>query len=181
MGKPKKQHRKKRYNYDIDRKKVWKKQKKLPEIECKQIKHAWDTRKSLKQNMKDMGLSIDPNETLKIPQTKDTMTKIKSLPEEFTPTKLPEKTKKSKVVEELEAEANVEQASTMRLSEPEVRYCIYMMEKHGDDFKAMARDSRNYYQDTPKQIKRKINKFKSIPDQYNAYLRSKEAGETQLR
>ncbi|KAJ8317256.1 hypothetical protein KUTeg_005160 [Tegillarca granosa] len=88
---------------------------------------------------------------------------------------------------ELEAEANVEQASTMRLSEPEVRYCIYMMEKHGDDFKvnnqkdvkhfsyAMARDSRNYYQDTPKQIKRKINKFKSIPDQYNAYLRSKEA------
>lgn len=44
----------------------------------------------------------------------------------------------------------------------------------------MARDSKNYYQDTPKQIKRKINKFKSVPDQYNAYLRSKETGERQL-
>jgi hypothetical protein len=39
---------------------------------------------------------------------------------------------------------------------------------------AMARDERNYYQDTPKQIKRKITTFKGIPSQYRAYLQSKE-------
>ncbi|KAK3095549.1 hypothetical protein FSP39_015991 [Pinctada imbricata] len=45
-----------------------------------------------------------------------------------------------------------------------------MMEKYGEDYKAMARDSRNHFQDTPKQIKRKIQVFKSIPEQYNEYL-----------
>lgn len=33
----------------------------------------------------------------------------------------------------------------------------------------MARDRRNYYQDTPKQIKRKIETFQKIPDLYDAY------------
>jgi len=42
-------------------------------------------------------------------------------------------------------------------------------------FQAMAYDYRNYYQDTPKQIKRRINAFKNIPDQYNAYLESKKS------
>ena len=41
-------------------------------------------------------------------------------------------------------------------------------------FQAMARDHRNYYQDTPKQIRRKILTFKGIPEQYNAYLASKK-------
>ena len=40
---------------------------------------------------------------------------------------------------------------------------------------AMARDEKNYYQDTPKQIARKIRVFRSIPEQYNAYLASKAA------
>ncbi len=40
----------------------------------------------------------------------------------------------------------------------------------------MARDEKNYYQDTPKQIRKKIMTFKSIPQQYNAYLKAKEDG-----
>lgn len=36
---------------------------------------------------------------------------------------------------ELEAEAAVPEAKTLRLSEPEVRFCTYMMEKHGEDYK----------------------------------------------
>jgi hypothetical protein len=43
---------------------------------------------------------------------------------------------------------------------------------------AMAKDRRNYYQDTPKQIKRKITSFKSTPNQYSAYLKLK--GENKL-
>ena len=40
----------------------------------------------------------------------------------------------------------------------------------------MARDDKNYYQDTPKQIRKKIMTFKSIPEQYKAYLKAKEDG-----
>ena len=36
---------------------------------------------------------------------------------------------------ELEDEANQPQEKRMRVSEPEARYAIYMMEKYGDDYK----------------------------------------------
>ena len=44
-------------------------------------------------------------------------------------------------------------------------------------FQAMARDPKNYYQDTPKQIKRKIALFKQMPEQYNKYLEDKKQKE----
>lgn len=38
-------------------------------------------------------------------------------------------------------------------------------------FQAMARDEKNYYQDTPKQIKRKIELYKQChPEEYAAFL-----------
>lgn len=37
----------------------------------------------------------------------------------------------------------------------------------------MVKDPKNTYQDTPAQVRKKILTFKSIPMQYNAYLRSK--------
>lgn len=38
---------------------------------------------------------------------------------------------------------------------------------------AMARDEKNYYQDTPKQIKRKINEYKRFhPEHYGAFMES---------
>lgn len=38
----------------------------------------------------------------------------------------------------------------------------------------MERDKRNYYQESAGQIKKKIEKFKSIPEQWNVYLNSKK-------
>jgi len=38
----------------------------------------------------------------------------------------------------------------------------------------MARDRRNYYQDTPKQIKRKIENFKTTKRLYEPYMILKE-------
>ena len=35
----------------------------------------------------------------------------------------------------------------------------------------MARDRRNEWQETPKQIKQKIVKFRSIPEQFTKYAR----------
>ena len=43
----------------------------------------------------------------------------------------------------------------------------------------MARDERNYYQETPKQIQRKINRFKSIPEMYKIYAEARQ-GESSM-
>jgi hypothetical protein len=37
----------------------------------------------------------------------------------------------------------------------------------------MAKDPKNYYQETWKQIRAKIKTFKGIPEQYNEYLKRK--------
>ncbi len=40
-------------------------------------------------------------------------------------------------------------------------------------FQAMARDEKNYYQDTPKQIKRKVELYKRChPEEYAAFIAS---------
>lgn len=174
MGKPRKT--KKKFQYGRNRRKEWKKSKQEKNIDCAQLKAAWDDNKSVTRNLTDMGLSANPNVTLSIPTPKDylgvdsvTMETLRQLRQ-----KIPKKKAlKGKVVEDLEAEANIPQAKTLKLAEPEVEYCIYMSEKYGEDYKAMARDHRNYYQDTPKQIRNKIKTFTKIPLQYNQYLASK--------
>jgi len=165
MGKPKKQRRK-NFNYDKNRKKTWKKSKKMPSINCEAIQSAWDKRKSLKKNMEEMGLMADPNKVVKHVQPQ-----VNSLDgdQETTTTTAA----KDYVMKAIEAEANIPAAKTNKLSELDVIFCTYLMDKHGEDYKAMARDRKNHYQETPKQIKKKINMFKNTPSQYEAYLKSK--------
>jgi ubiquinone biosynthesis protein COQ9 len=38
----------------------------------------------------------------------------------------------------------------------------------------MARDPKNYYQETWRQIRNKIKKFKNIPEQYSKYMESQK-------
>ncbi|KAK3597767.1 hypothetical protein CHS0354_006125 [Potamilus streckersoni] len=166
-------NRKMKFLYNVDRKKLWKKSKKLPAIKCPEIKQAWDNKKTVFQNMADMGLSADPNKTLKIANTKELIGPKSMKVEDNDKTRKSLKPRKGYVAQALEDQAGLSPAKTLRLSEPDVQYCIYMMEKYGDDYKAMAKDPKNYYQDTPKQIRRKINIFTSIPEQYNDYLQSK--------
>ncbi|XP_055939540.1 nucleolar protein 16-like [Argiope bruennichi] len=147
--------RRKKYNYNRNLKKLHKKQITLPKVKCKQIKEAWDSSKSYVRNMEDMGLSDDPNKTIGIRENKK------------------KKPVKMEVISELEAEATAPQPKTLRLPTEPMKFCVYMIEKYGDDYKAMARDPKNYYQSTPAEIKKKIKKFKSIPCQWNAYLRAK--------
>ena len=44
----------------------------------------------------------------------------------------------------LEAEANQPQRRRVRLSQPDVRYCIYMMETYGEDYKVCSFVLRNF-------------------------------------
>lgn len=51
-----------------------------------------------------------------------------------------------------------------------------MLEKYGESYSKMAKDHKNYYQDTPAQIKKKINLFKNMKYQYQKYQDDKKNG-----
>lgn len=172
MGKPTKKQSKRPYNYSRNRKNEWKKTKKLPDIKCKEIKESWDRRKSVAKNLAEMGLSANPNKTIHIKSSKELITPM-DLDDTGGVTQQKERPVKEHVVKSLEKDASKPLAKTNKLSDPDVFFCTYMLDKYGDDFKAMARDPKNHYQETPKQIKKKINMFKNTPAQYEAYLKSK--------
>lgn len=62
----------KKFNYKKNLKKAWKKlkEKKNPTVKNDDIKEFWDSNVSMKRNYANLGLSIDPNETLEIPRAK---------------------------------------------------------------------------------------------------------------
>lgn len=80
---------------------------------------------------------------------------------------------KKHVVEALEQDARAPRAKLFRLPKSQVEWVTYLMDKYGTDYKAMARDRKNYNQETWKQLRAKIRRFKSIPEQYSKYLEGK--------
>ncbi|ELT96654.1 hypothetical protein CAPTEDRAFT_93331, partial [Capitella teleta] len=133
------------------------------------LKNAWDKKKGTKANMAELGLSLNPNESIPIVNTR------------YAPKPAKEETKKGKkktqnrsIVQELEAEASMSQKKIEVLSEPESLFCITLMKQYGEDYVAMAKDYRNYYQETPKQIRKKIMQFKKSQVNYAEYLDSKQ-------
>ncbi|KZC08038.1 PREDICTED: nucleolar protein 16 [Dufourea novaeangliae] len=179
MTKIRKVKRKKKFRMNVNRKRLRNKLRKLPTIGCPQIKQSWEVTMSTRTNLKQMGLAYDPNQVLKIPNAKrelieDVKRKIVD-PESITEQEedvdmIPAK---SHVVEELEAEAKAPRRKMFRLPKSQVHFLTNLIDKYGEDFKAMARDKKNYYQLTWKQIRAKIKMFKGIPEQYNEYLQSK--------
>ena len=53
------------------------------------------------------------------------------------------------------------------------RFVTKMMDRHGDDFAAMARDPDNIFQLTENKIRRKVTKFINVPDQFEPYARER--------
>uniref|UniRef100_A0A674H4H7 Nucleolar protein 16 n=1 Tax=Taeniopygia guttata TaxID=59729 RepID=A0A674H4H7_TAEGU len=74
---------------------------------------------------------------------------------------------------EMELEASLPEKKSNTLSRDLIDYVRYMIQNHGENYKEMARDEKNYYQDTPKQIKRKINVYKNFyPEEYKNFVAS---------
>lgn len=128
-----------------------------------------------------MGLSYDPNMTLKIPKKKSDLS-LSSLSNENNEwqeesVKTEPSPKKVYVAEALEKDARAPRQKLFRLPKSQVEWITYLMDKYRTDYKAMARDKKNYNQETWKQLRAKIRRFKAIPEQYLKYLKEKGLSE----
>uniref|UniRef100_A0A2K5QQ01 Nucleolar protein 16 n=1 Tax=Cebus imitator TaxID=2715852 RepID=A0A2K5QQ01_CEBIM len=142
-----------KFGYNVNQKRLnWNAGRKAaPRIECSHIRHAWDHAKSVRQNLAKMGLAVDPNKAVPLCKRK-----VKAMQVD-TEERLKELVRKPYVLNDLEAEASLPEKEGNTLSRDLIDYICYMVENHGEDYKAMAPDEKNYYQDTPKQIQNKIN------------------------
>merc|ERR1711862_66865 len=66
-----------------------------------------------------------------------------------------------------------EAKQTFRFTPTQVQLISYMMDKHGEDWSAMARDPKNHYQETAAKLKGMVNKFVSIPEHYVVYCKER--------
>ncbi|NXL07795.1 NOP16 protein, partial [Mesembrinibis cayennensis] len=134
------------------------------------IRHAWDPSKSVAQNLAEMGLAEDPNKAVPIPKK----LLVSGMEVESDGRKQGKKiVRKPYVVNEMEYEASLPEKKSNTLSRDLIDYVRYMIQNHGENYKQMALDEKNYYQDTPKQIKRKINVYKNFyPEEYKDFVAS---------
>nr|XP_034973794.1 nucleolar protein 16-like [Zootoca vivipara] len=171
MPKAKGKSRRQKYNYNVDRKKQNRafRKRAVPRIKCTQIRHAWDRTKTVKQNLAEMGLAVDQNKAIPIPKTMQQMLKMEVDGQEANVKTV----RQPYVLNELESEASLPEKKSESLSQDLIDYVQHMIQSHGENYKAMARDEKNYYQDTPKQIKRKINVYKHFyPEEYQTFVAS---------
>ena len=178
MPKLKRQRQRQKFNYSTNRKRVKNRMEKNTKfnikVDCPILRENWDNRKSVKQNMDKLGVAVDANNSVK--QIKSTKTKFTETPLEALSGMKTSKQNKAPTatVSKLVAEAAIVKPPTFRFSLEQVKWITSMLDKYNDyDFKAMARDPKNVFQETPKQIEKKVRKFMKIPDHYVPYCREK--------
>ncbi|XP_021556952.1 nucleolar protein 16 isoform X2 [Neomonachus schauinslandi] len=66
MPKAKGKTRRQKFGYNVNRKRLNRnaRRKAAPRIECSHIRHAWDHARSVRQNLAEMGLAMDPNKAV---------------------------------------------------------------------------------------------------------------------
>jgi len=181
MVKLKRQRKRKKFGYGVNRKRVRKHQEKYSKFNVKvdnmTLRENWDHRVSLKENLKKMGVAADANAA--VSEIKLSSHRFKVTPLDKVPSKKQSK-RKEKVIEdttvvaELRREADSQvKPPTFRFSREQVKWISNMMDTHKLDFKAMARDPKNHYQETPKAIEHKVRKFMRMPDHYVPYCRER--------
>ncbi|XP_016130491.1 nucleolar protein 16-like, partial [Sinocyclocheilus grahami] len=157
-------HNRSKFNYNKNKNNLKKKiiRKEKPHTQVPQIRNAWDELKTVKQNLQDMGLSLGMKGMLPIKNKKD----MESKPVETN-------VLKPYVIEAMEVEASLRGEDRTTCSTDMTEYVQYMVKEHNQDYKAMARDKKNYYQVTPKQIKRKVELYKRChPEEYAVFIAS---------
>ena len=179
MPKLRRQRKRQKFRYDRNRKRIKKTQEKHRKDKIKVdndvMKELWNPKESIKTNLESMGVAFDANKVLDKKSTKQQfIEKIQDQNPNNIPAQEIASKKSSEVVKRLEAEAleaESNKKANFRFTGEQVKWITYCLDKHGDDFKAMARDPKNIWQETPKQIKQKVLKFVSIPEQFAVYAK----------
>ncbi|XP_068236626.1 nucleolar protein 16 [Palaemon carinicauda] len=187
MGVKSRRRQRKRFQYKNTAKKRQRNRKKRlnPNIEIQPIKKNWDDKKSAVANVDEMGLVFN---LCKIKPKKEELITPMDHYEEYsddedsqerpTPKKRKRKKKETPVVETLEKLATKkipkQIVGGVRLPKDLVDFATLMLDKHGSDFKGMARDPMNYYQDSWKQIRTKIKTFVTNPRYFAPYLKERD-------
>ncbi|KAK0417529.1 hypothetical protein QR680_013062 [Steinernema hermaphroditum] len=138
------------------------KKKRDAKTSCTAVAEAWDKSATMKANLESMGLTYNVNKLIGLPKaniiTGEVDVEMMSLDDA--------KKQSTKVVVQIESDLKKKMASVSkrpeykRLLPRDVEFCNRMIEAHGLDFEAMARDPVNVNQLTAKQIERRINTFK---------------------
>lgn len=178
--------KRRRFRFDRNRKRVQKSQEAHKnsniKVNCQVLKENWDGDKALKTNLESMGLAFDANKAMSSGQLSMKQKLLeKQLKEPSSSSSensnSEDNSPKSRVICQLEDEAAEAQKAaykrTFRFTSEQLKFITYMMDKYGDDYKAMSRDPKNHYQETPKQIRQKITKFISIPEQFTPFAKER--------
>eukprot|EP00794_Sanderia_malayensis_P005568 gene5568-6256_t len=140
--------RKSRRNKIVNRTKVGKKRKsKVPVIQSTTIRDKWDAKRTVKQNLKSMGIAFDPNN----PSMLHTKKRVGD--------KMQVDSEPTDVIKGFEKEAAMTSKSERHISPGEAQFIMSLAKDYGTDYKAMAKDKRNFMQHTPKQLGRKCEAF----------------------
>ncbi|XP_065203673.1 nucleolar protein 16 isoform X2 [Planococcus citri] len=121
-----------------------------------QLAEVWDDRKSAKKNLAEMGLSYDSNVSVRR-SSKSARQKSEA------------DAQKANTAAVLEKQAKTPRKVDFKFPKAQAIYFSYLISKYGDNYKEMTKDPKNIYQETWKQIRSKITKFKKL-EQYRKMM-----------
>ena len=96
---------------------------------------AWETTRTVEQNLTDMGLVYDSNKALKIPGAKELLQPMELGGESASQDDKISQPTKSYVAKVLEEDAKAPRVKNFRLPNNQVTLLTYLIDKYGEDYK----------------------------------------------
>jgi hypothetical protein len=96
---------------------------------------AWETARSVEQNLTDMGLVYDSNKALKIPSAKELLQPVEHDEEGTSQDDKISQPTKSHVAKVLEEDAKAPRVKNFRLPNNQVKWLMYLIDQYGEDYK----------------------------------------------
>ncbi|XP_040583449.1 nucleolar protein 16 [Lepeophtheirus salmonis] len=175
MPKLRKTQRRQKYKFDMNRRRVNAKLNKHQKGRLKMhnptIKEHWDNSIAFTENIDNLGIVMKPNKAFPVISAKDAL--LKKKPKRSKKSSRGPKGAVTSLQEQMEKEMKECSKSHYRFSEDQLKFITHMLDKHGDDYEAMATDPMNHYQETANKIRRKIQNFIESPTYFAPYAKER--------
>jgi len=127
-----------------------------PYIGDKTLEQHWDTKKTLQENMRELGLAYNPNTSQKNKKLRknDLLQLLMEGKEQMDVVKVEVKPKTA-VIEEFEKQAANGKKFERHISPDEAKFFLTLIKTHGTNYTGMSADKRNTYQHTANQLRHK--------------------------